>query len=743
MAVIQKIRDNSALTLIVVGGAILAFVLTDYFNSNVGGRTDENIVGSFNGDDIAISEFTTVRDQLVFLKNSGESFNNLNDFQQGQSSNQAWTSILRDKFILSEIEDLGLTIPQGEIENMLVDNPNGLIVNYIYGGSDTYMQNRNNITLDNFSQYAYMAKMDRQGQVLGRMKLGNNAFWMKDFFVEYELKNKYQRLIENSFYATTSLAKNKYIATNTTKDVKVGYVRYSTITDSLAKPSDEEIEAAYEKLKHKFVEKENTRKIVFARFDLEPSDKDRNQVFSTVKSLQNALVEGEADDELFIKNETESRVDFSYYKKGDYPVKVGGLDTVAFAAKVGDVVGPFRNPTNTQFAIAKLLDKRMLSDSVKINMLMLSQKYVMERAGIDGQNAQPEQSDILKFQNLYQSIADSLVKVANRKGLAGISKEFWADSTSYAKAGDAGMVPLSINYFGKDFVDSALVSKNGDAKLVKIPVGNGNTALTIIHFEKFGPKFLKAKIGSIVKNVTPGNETLDNYLSMANQVAFSLKEGNNISTLKDSLNYVVDSSVVKGSTYNLRGLQDSRKVVKWAFDASLNEPSNVFTTPTAYLVAFVKEENNSGYTPLSDQSVKYQCETYARKEKQKEIILKNFPSVTAENISEFPTLYKGGQVKVAQNVNVDRGISEFANEPKVKGAIAGLKAGTASEPIKGENGIYVVAVSNSKAAEITEDTNFDAEKNQLNGESRRNSSLVLDEYINEKAEVTDNRKVLQ
>lgn len=743
MAVIQKIRDNSALAFIVVGGAILAFVLNDYFSSNPGGGSDENIVGTINGKDISMKDFIAERDQLVFLNNAGESFNNLNDFQQGQSSNQAWTSILRDEFILDEIENVGLTLTEGEVEDMMITNPNGLIVNYLFGGRETYMQNRQNITVDNFAQYAYMARMDRQGNVLGTMKLGNNAFWIKDFFVEYELKNKYQRLLENSFHTTTSLAKDEFVTANTTKNVKVAYVPFSTVTDSLATPSESEVKAAYDKIKGKFIEKENTRKLVYARFDLEPSQEDRNQVFRTINSLKKALIEGESNDELFIKNETESRVDYSYYKEGEYPVKVSGLDTLAFQANEGEVIGPFTNPSRTQFAIAKLLDKKLLSDSVKVNMLMLSQQYILKRVGIDPQDQNPSQDKILAFQEEYKKVADSLASVAQGKGLAGISKEFWADSVSFAKDGDAGMAPLNNRYFGQDFLDSALIANNGDAKVIKIPVGNGNVATTIIHFEKFGEKFLKAKIGSIVKNVNPGDETLDEYLSMANQVAFSLKEGKDIATLRDSLNYIVDSAVVKGSTFNLRGLQDSRKIVRWAFNTDLKEPSNVFTTPTAYIIGYVKEENTSGYTPLSDETVKYQCESYVRKEKQKEIILKNLPEVTAQNIDQFPELYKGGLINKSNQVKVKEGIPNFSSEPKVMGAIAGLKEGQVSSALSGENGVYFVSVAEVNTAEVTEDNTLEVEKNQLKQSERRNSSLLLDEYVTEKSDLTDNRQILQ
>ena len=46
MAMIQKIRDNSLLTLIVIGGAVFAFILTDFLSSSPGTKSTTLLVHS-------------------------------------------------------------------------------------------------------------------------------------------------------------------------------------------------------------------------------------------------------------------------------------------------------------------------------------------------------------------------------------------------------------------------------------------------------------------------------------------------------------------------------------------------------------------------------------------------------------------------------------------------------------------------------------------------------------------------
>ena len=146
---------------------------------------------------------------------------------------------------------------------------------------------------------------------------------------------------------------------------------------------------------------------------------------------------------------------------------------------------------------------------------------------------------------------------------------------------------------------------------------------------------------------------------------------------------------------------------------------------------------------MEDPSVKYGCEAQARKEKQKAKVLAAFPELTAETIQNFPTLYKGGLVNRESSINMKRGSSKFARESEVNGAIAGLSANQVSGKIEGEEGVYVVKVISENKAEVTDDTSFEIEKGQLQGAAQRNSNLLVDEYITEKSELTDNRKILR
>lgn len=743
MAIIQKIRENSAVTLIVIGGAVLAFILTTAIeNSGRGGNENESMVGAFEGVEISDKEFNSEREKIVFLTNGGENFNTVQEYQKGQFTNQAWNSLLRDRFLDGECEELGLTITREEKEDMLIGaQPSPFFINYLFGGVDLYEQNRKSITENpfNISEFGYMAVRDRQGNEVKKVKLGGNANWVQDFGFKLRTQNKLQRLLSSCFFTTTSLAKEEYLSTNSKKDVQIAYVNYGTVSDENLNPTEAEIEASYEEIKNRFIEKEASRKVLFARFDLMPSEEDRSEIQKNVFNLRSSLND-EEDAKLFIKNETEGIVDFNFYKRGDYPIKIGGIDTVVFNFKKGDVIGPFSTANQSQYGIAKILDERKLSDSVKINIFVLSQKYIIDQIEISDVN-KPTDEEKNKYQKLYKSTEDSIFEIAKSQGFKAINKELWADSAAYEEGGNKNRVAL--NNLGQNFLDSAISAKNGDIKFVYLPDGRQSSYRAIVEYVKFGKKFPKMQIGSIIKNVNSGDATIDDFMSRANQVAFALKDGKSIDHLADSLRYLVDSMTIKGSTYTISNILDSRKIVNWAFETEINQPSNVFTTPNSFIVAMVTSENIGEYKTIEDRNVKFYCERHARNKKQREAILAELPVINDKNFDQFSSLYAGGKIKNEPGLNSKKGSTSFGRESKVTGTIAGLSKGEISDVIEGEDGIYVVKVTNESKAEFTEDTNLEIEKNKLKDDEAKNSNLLVDEFINEKSDLYDNRQVLR
>lgn len=746
MAMIQKIRDNSALTFIVVGGALLAFVLTDSLSS---GSSDDisNTVGSYEGKDISVEQYDTHRRLLSLLQTPTKDFGSYTDQELDRTSTQTWQMMLNDEFVNEEAKQLGITVTESELEEMMTgERADGFFVNYLFGGQQNFIQNRQKIKDDylNYTEYAAMAYRDPQTNQSSSFRLpANSAVAIKQFGVKLKIQNKYNNLLSNCFFTTSSLAQDQYVLNQEKKDFKIAYVQYRTVNDSTINPSEAEIKAAYEELKPTFKKKEKeTRKLVYASLPIQPSGEDRNVVAKELADIKIELLSPE-----FVNNKAaainifkyESDMPFynGYFKKGEYPIKSGGIDTSVFNLKKGEAIGPLYANAGNQFVVAQVMDEKLMADSAEVSGIIISDKPWSEKYFAGGQ--QPDEQTINKLKIAYKKGCDSILDLVknNPNALASIPLKYWADSLDFAKKGKLGWVQENSPKYGKNFTDSIFLSKEGEAKLTYTQQG----FLAVVKPDQFGKKVRKLQIGAVVKNVTPLDKTLDDFMSKANSIAFALKEGKGFTEFRDSFYYFIDSTQIQGSTFALRGITGARELVYWGLKAELNVPSQVFTTTEKYIVAMVTEINESEYKSLEE--TRFECEAYARKKKQKAAILDKLPTITTENIANFPDLIAAGLVSNSTDVAASKLNGELAQEGKLVGTLAGLQAGKISKVIEGENGIYVVYVEKVNEAKITEDTNLSTEKSAIEDASKNLSYSLVQEYLNDKLDVVDNRRIIQ
>ena len=749
MATIQKIRDNSALTFIVVGGALLAFVLTDSLGGASQSDSTSSMVGSFEGKEISITEFDNHRRTISLLQNPTKNFEGFNDQEKDKSVRDSWQMLLSEKFVTEETKQLGLAISDSELEEMMVgERASGFYVNYLFGGQQEFIKNRDAIKddIDNFSQYAKIAYRDPKTGAVNPLKLNpGHAQTIKQFGIQLRIQDKYNKLLQNCFFTTTSLSKDAYTSNETKKDFQVGFVKYSTINDSTVNPSEAEVKASYEELKETFKNKESeTRKLVYASFPIQPSGEDRNVVLKEISQIKIELLDtnyktSEASKFNTFKYESDLANYNLYYKKGEYPIKINGIDTAIFALKNGEAFGPFSSPGSSQFGVAQIVGEKMMADSAEVSLLEISDKPWSSKYITPGQ--QPSEEVMAKLRKEYKEGADSLLALikANPEAINSIPQNYWADSIDWSKRAESFWIYNNSPKYGANITDSVFLSKSGDVKMCFSQRG----FLSIVNVKQFGTKVRKLQIGTIVKNVIPLDNTLDGFMKKATTLAFELSEGADIAVLRDSLYYFIDSVAIQGSTFSLNGVSNARDIIHWGLNAELNKPSQVFTTPERYIVALISNIETSDYKTLSDASVKYQCEAHARKKKQRAQLLASFPTITAENIAKFPELVKNGNVTNSSNESVAKPSATYSNEGKVIGTIAGLAQAKVSEVIEGDDGLYVVSVTKVSSTEITADTNLQIEKDKMKNDGAQTSYKVIQEFIDEKLDVVDNRKIVQ
>ena len=124
MATLERIRQRSGLLIIIIGLAMLAFILTDLLNS--GGsvlRGSANVVGRVNGTPIEYTEFNSKMDQLETQVKS-QNPQQAQFITRKQLADGVWDEFLRDNILGEQYDDLGFEITPDELYERLKQNPN-------------------------------------------------------------------------------------------------------------------------------------------------------------------------------------------------------------------------------------------------------------------------------------------------------------------------------------------------------------------------------------------------------------------------------------------------------------------------------------------------------------------------------------------------------------------------------------------------------------------------------------------
>ena len=133
MATLQKIRNHGVILIVIVGLAMLAFILGDFLNSGSSffNRSREN-VATIAGHDVHYTEYEAAKEQLteVYKIETGRS-----DFDEDLSAtirNQVWQMMLMDYSLRAEGEKIGLDVTSDELSELCIgEHPHELIAGII------------------------------------------------------------------------------------------------------------------------------------------------------------------------------------------------------------------------------------------------------------------------------------------------------------------------------------------------------------------------------------------------------------------------------------------------------------------------------------------------------------------------------------------------------------------------------------------------------------------------------------
>jgi peptidyl-prolyl cis-trans isomerase D len=194
------------------------------------------------------------------------------------------------------------------------------------------------------------------------------------------------------------------------------------------------------------------------------------------------------------------------------------------------------------------------------------------------------------------------------------------------------------------------------------------------------------------------------------------------------------------------GIGQSRQIMDFLNNASEGEISEPIELAGEFVVLHVTEVIPEGVRPFEE--VENQIRTVVTNNKRKEMVEQKVRDLLGENTTlEELAGASGKEIITVDNLSMNSEIIQGAGrEPKIVGAVFGLKEGERSAPLKGTSAVFVVKVQNRQDADLAKLDSATREqiRQRLRQEKSSSFAQAWMEQLKQNAEIEDYRsRVLQ
>ncbi len=640
MATLEKIRSKSVLLLIIVGAGLLAFIIGDFFTS---GRTifgTGTTIAKVDGQKIDIQEFQRrVQEASQAAQNQGQRMD------QSVLQQQVLNSMIAEKLFQQEVKDLGLTVTDQELTEMMVGKNSQYVdrmVQQQLGAPDAATAHD---MAFNPSKYGIQQAQAQQLQ----------AYWL-DLEKSMErmiLQQKFQNLFAGTLVANDLDAKALYDDNAATAHIVYAKQDYSTLKDDEFEVSESDINAIYNKEKNRYALDEPRRTVNYIAVNIVPSEAD---VLAGQKKVEDALValnstpemQGIADMPEFVADRRKiSQTDVDKQARLKATLDSLQVGHAALVSKMGN-----------DYAIAKLLGKSSESVSVKMDFM-----------AVQGTKAQ----------------VDSLVGLLN----SGASLDSIAASPLVAQSQkDMEVSLLDPNYAS---VKEIIEGRATGVYFTPDTIAEGGRIFRIS--ERTAPVTVY-DIASVTFTTEPSNTTVNELDAALRKYVEENKTAEAFVEHAQEAGYTTFPASVSASTPMIGNLNDSHNAVAWVMDAKKGQVSPVFgdLQTGRFLAVAVDDIYDGDFIPARDSQVHNYLTGKARNDKKAAKLIADYQG-KANDVAGYAKLMKTSVDTTTVNFGQYMISGLGMNESAIMGKVANAQKGALVGPMQGNNGVIVLQVT--------------------------------------------------
>ena len=698
MAVLGKIREKSIFLIIVIGLALFAFIISGAIGSDYGNIGPNEPIGEVDGEEVLLSNYRSLveQDQKVYGSSTIESVN------------KVWDQYILSLVLKSQIDLLEIDAGRNQIEQVVSSDQN-------------LTQDSRFINEAGFFDFGLFTNFI--SQIRDQNPSAYESWKLQESNIISSAKQSiYFDLVRSGLL---NLKSQKEIITdfkNTKVDFQYVKIPFSSLSDTLFKLDDNEIDNYIKKNKSDYVFKP-IRNIEYVVFFEQPTDEDEKQIrtqleslikdkieYNEVSKLNDTLIGFKNTNEIFefVERNSDTPFDSVYLPKGrlskEYSESLFNLD-------IGEVYGPYKDLGSLK--ISRLLDRK-IDGSIRASQILISYN------GSSNQNP-----NINRSKEEAKKLANDLFfKIRrNPKSFSNYVQEF-SDGAGKSTLGDIG-------FFQEKNVLPEIFSRLSKSRIERLNLIETDFGFHIIKATDKQDVLLMA---NVVKNIIPSEETSNKVFRNATKFEMDLlnsKETFNLLAEQNGYN-IRRVNEIDRLDETLPGLPNQRSIVQWLFNENTEEGmvKRFNLSFGGYAIVKVIEINEDGL--VSSNEVRSSVRTKLINQKKSNYILN---SEGNSKIQDIAAKYNLEIIDASLVSRFDQILVGAGNEPNVIGVAFSLDKNETSRLIVGNEGLYKIKLTNINTNSEDE---IELNKTEDSSEIIFNPDNFL-EALKDNANIIDNR----
>ena len=641
MATLEKIRQQKKWLAIVIGAALVAFII----------EVGIEAIGRSGGNSAAAKVGNEKIDIMAFQRRVEQEAANdqQNNPQMDAAARQqeVLDEMISEVLLDQEYEKLGITVSDWEISQLMIGkNPAPAVTQFAQqAGAKSPAE-----------LYDFIMNPGKQGVSEAQVAELRNQ-WDKlaqDIVKQFKFA-KLQNLLAGCLVPNDlDLAQLKEDG-SVTNVVTFAKKDYSTLPDDKYPVTDEELKAEWEKLKPMFKIDEEVRRIHYIAVNIEPNAEDIAAANKVADAAYLALQKGRGIDSVRLLGTVQ--IDTAKMLQKDIPTPVRDYFTSA-------EVGTTRRDSvvDNHHVMYKLMNKQMSLDSVELSYVVVQgdakmQKSVMDQLNSgktldDMKKAHPQKVDgkLAEWQRVYNAPDSMKAKIAN--------------------------APAGAFFVFNSNEQGATLMKVNSTKPAKMFY-----TVATITYDAYASTKTSEQLRDKLQDFLNKNKTVKEFEENAAKAGFNATE------------MLITPSVpqIGLSQFGRGGIKDTRKAIKWAFDNKKGAVSPIFSDNNDVLVAVALDDiYDKDYLPYDYDYAKNMLSTRVRNSKKGDDLMKQYTG-KAKDLNGYAALM-GEKVDTVNIVFTANGDAKIGNEPGLVGRMSTAKPGKLQGPWKGNNAVFVYQV---------------------------------------------------